>query len=117
MDNLERWKFGTKNNYLVDLVLKGKKTATTSIYRGDKQDKYSILCYSNNNDACLIKTEKIIIMKFKEMEWEYAKLEGENNNLKEWVLEHKKFFKSIDPAFNDNSYIEFEIFKVVEIFN
>ena len=32
MENLETWQFGIDNDYLVGLVLSGKKTATTSIY-------------------------------------------------------------------------------------
>lgn len=29
---MKKWKFGTNNDYLVDLVLSGKKRATTSLY-------------------------------------------------------------------------------------
>ncbi len=118
MKNIERWKFGEKNDTLVDLIISGKKTATTSIFNKDnKNDLYSIICFSNDQDACKIKTEKILKMKFKDMTWDLAKLEGENENLQDWRTQHDKFFKSIDSNFNEDTIIEFEIFKVVEIYN
>lgn len=118
MKEIERWKFAEKNDLLVNLVLKGKKTATTSIYKKDyKNHKYSIICYSNGQDACKIKTKKTIKMKFKDMVWNLAKLEGENNNLQDWISQHEKFFKSIDKDFNKDTIIEFEIFELVETYN
>lgn len=118
MNEIERWKFGEKNDYLIDLVLQDKKTATTSIYNKDyKNHNYSIFCYSNGQDACKIKTKKILKMKFKDMTWDLAQLEGENNSLLDWKIEHEKFFKSINKNFNEDTIIEFEIFKVVEIYN
>lgn len=111
------WKFGIDNDYLISLVLKGKKTATTSNYDindlsqvGDR----SIITYDNGNDACLIETKKVIITEFKNITWELAILEGENNSLEEWREVHNKFFKSYNKDFNDDTKVVFEIFEVIE---
>ena len=64
MENLETWQFGIDNDYLVGLVLSGKKTATTSIY--DEKDipkvnEESILLFESKKKACVLKTKKVII--------------------------------------------------------
>lgn len=44
-NKLNRWTFGVNSNKLVKLVLKGKKTATTSLYEIDclpNKDKYLV---------------------------------------------------------------------------
>lgn len=44
-NKLNRWTFGVNSNKLVKLVLKGKKTATTSLYKIDclpNKDKYLV---------------------------------------------------------------------------
>ena len=113
---LERWKFGINNNKLIELVLSNKKRATTSLYIDDtrlpKTNEESIICYDNNNPACIVKTIDYKIMKFCEMTDDLALLEGEGN-LSNWKKIHYDFFKSIDPSFNEESKIIFEIFQVV----
>lgn len=74
----------------------------------------SILTDSNNNDICILKTKKVIITEFTNITWDLAKLEGENNSLKEWRKVHKDYFNKIDSTFNDDTKIIFEIFEVVE---
>lgn len=113
---LETWRFGPDNDNLVKLVLKGKKTATTYIYNGtiDKVGSLSILTYTNKQPACITKTIKNIIVEFKDVDWNIAALEGENNNLKEWQEAHFKFFKSLDKNFNEKTKVVVEIFEVVK---
>lgn len=44
-NKLNRWTFGVNSNKLVKLVLKGKKAATTSLYKIDclpNKDKYLV---------------------------------------------------------------------------
>ena len=66
-NELERWTFGINTNQLVELVLEGKKTATTYLYEDDNSiiglkdtsgfdvlSGYSLLCHYNDN---IIKTE------------------------------------------------------------
>ena len=115
---LEKQKFGINNNELIDLVLKGKKTATTYIYNGDvdKLDSESIILYDNDKPACLVKTTKNIVTKFKDVEWSIAKLEGENDDLEGWRKNHYEFFKSIDDSFNKEALVVVEIFKLIKIY-
>ena len=104
---------------LVKLVLDGKKTATTSLYEFDSLPTVgdvSILTDSNNNDMCIIKTKEVIVTEFKNIIWDLAKLEGENNSLEEWRKVHKNFFSKIDFSFNYDTEVIFEIFEVIERF-
>lgn len=116
-NKLERWTFGINANQLVELVLEGKKTATTYLYEDDekyKENDISILTDINGNDVCLIQTKKIIITTFKNITWDLAVLEGENNSLDDWRKEHYNFFKKINPDFNKDTKVVFEIFEVIE---
>lgn len=113
---LEKWKFGEKSDELIGLVLTGKKTATTYTYdekAADKIGEFSIITFSNGKNACTVRTKGLKVMKFGDMTWGLAKLEGENNNLNDWRNEHLKFFKTFDSTFDDNSKIIFEIFEIV----
>ena len=69
-NELERWTFGINTNQLVELVLEGKKTATTYLYEDDNSiiglkdtssldvlSGYSLLCRYNDN---IVKTENNI---------------------------------------------------------
>lgn len=112
---LKTWHFGINNDKLVDLVLEGKKTATTSLYNGDVDEvgTETILVYDNEKQACITKTKQNIICEFKNIDWNIAILEGENDNLEEWRKEHIKFFKSIDANFTESTKVVVEIFEVV----
>lgn len=115
-NKLERWTFGINANQLVELVLEGKKTATTYLYEDDekyKENDISILTDINGNDVCLIQTKKIIITTFKNITWDLAVLEGENNSLDDWKREHYNFFKKITPSFNEDTKVVFEIFEMI----
>ena len=63
-----RWTFGIDVDRLVNLVLDGKKTTTTSLYELDNISKVgdiSILTDLKDNNVCFIKTIKVIITEFK----------------------------------------------------
>lgn len=116
-NKLERWTFGINTNQLVGLVLEGKKTATTYLYEDDekyKENDISILTDINGNDVCLIQTKKIIITTFKNITWDLAVLEGENSSLDDWRKEHYNFFKKINPNFNKDTKVVFEIFEMIK---
>ena len=120
---MKRWKFGTDNDKLIELVLKGQKRATTSLYNEyikeqeslPKKGEKSIIQYSNNKDACLIVIERLIITQFKNIAEELAFIEGEGDkSLKYYKDEHTKIFKEIDKSFSEESKVVFEIFKVLK---
>lgn len=113
----DRWKFGMKPNVLAKLVLDGKKTATTSLYRYENLSKsgdFSVIVDSNCNSVCAIKTKRVVIKKFKDISWDLAKLEGENDSLDDWRKVHINFFSKIDNNFNSNTKVIFEIFEVLK---
>jgi len=117
LKKLDRWTFGIDVGRLVNLVLDGKKTATTSLYKLDNISKVgdlSILTDSNDNNVCLIKTSNVIITEFKNITWDLAKLEGENKSLDEWRENHMNYFKKIDSKFNENTKVIFEVFEVIK---
>lgn len=114
---MKTWHFGIENDKLVELVLDGKKTATTSLYGFDnisQKGEQSILIFDNEKKACITETKEIIVKKFKDIDWNLASLEGENDSLDEWKTIHREYFKSIISNFDDNMQVIFEIFVVVE---
>ena len=117
---IERWTLGINNDELVELVLSGKKTATTSLYSGyngnlPKIGDKSIITYSNGEYACLIENTNVIIAEFKNITEELAYLEGEGDrSLKYYRKVHAEYFKTKDKNFNDNTLVVFEIFKIIE---
>ncbi len=113
---MKTWKFGIDNDRLVELVLSGKKNATTSLFDGSIPiiNEESALTYSDGEIACITKTNRVIVTEFKNITWDLAKLEGENDSFDEWRSEHIEFFKSIDNNFNENTKVVFEIFDVLK---
>ena len=121
-----KWKFCFDNEKLISLVLSGDKRATTSLYNEYIKNKEplpkigekSIIQHDNNNDACLIEIEKVIITEFKNTTDDLAFIEGEGDKSLEYYRnEHYKIFKKIDSNFNDESKVVFEMFKVIEKYN
>lgn len=112
-----RWTFGIDVDRLVNLVLDGKKTATTCLYELDNVSKVgdiSILTDSKDSNICFIKTISVVITEFKNITWDLAKLEGENKSLNEWKETHMNYFNKIDPNFNENTKVIFEVFEVIK---
>ena len=63
---MKTWKFGINNDYLVDLILSGKKRATTSLYESGNfstAGEVSIFTFSNGNIACITKTSRVVIIR------------------------------------------------------
>ena len=113
----DRWTFGIDVDRLVNLVLDGKKTATTSLYELDNVSKVgdiSILTDLKDNNVCFIKTINVIITEFRNITWDLAELEGENKSLNEWKESHMNYFNIIDPNFNENTKVIFEVFEVIK---
>ena len=120
MKKVEKWHFATKNDELIDLVLQGEKTATTSLYSEYNKENIpkigdqSIIVYSNGKDACLIENKNILITEFKNITSEIAFLEGEGDkSLNYYKKEHEELFKKINKNFNENTPVVVEIFKVI----
>ena len=95
---MKNWSFGMDNDNLVNLVLAGKKIATTCLYNEENIPtigEESIIHFDNEKDACIVQTKEYHVMKFKDMTEDLAKLEGEGDlSLDYWRNVHNEFFKS-----------------------
>lgn len=120
----DEWGFGDDN--LLDLVLKEKKKATSSLYllyekEGEElpsRGNYSVLLDNNGNARCLIVTTNVIVLPFNEITADLAKLEGEGDlSLKYWQDVHTKFFqKELDEynmKFDNSMKVVFEEFELI----
>ena len=112
---LEKWHFSDER--LLDLVLTGKKKATSSIFNeSNNYDVYSILTGLLYNNKCILKTIETRIYKFSDVSEDIATLEGEGDfSINYWKKEHKEFFSKFDRNFNENKLIITEIFEIVKI--
>lgn len=111
---------------LLELVLTGEKTATTSaeeeyLILGEKEPKigdYSIVTDFAGTPKCVIETKEVLKLKFKEMTFDICRLEGEDSVLETWQSGHKKLFeevgKEVGYQFDPEMMLVFEKFKVVD---
>lgn len=94
-NKLKTWHFGIDNDILVELVLSGKKTATTSLYDEKSVpivDEETILTFDNEKKACITRTRKVIITEFKNIDAELSNFEGEGT-FEEWKKAHIEILK------------------------
>lgn len=113
-------------NELAKLVKEGTKKGTASLYDFYKIDdeelpevyEYSIITNWDNVAQCIIRTKKIIIIPFKDVDEELAKIEGEGDkSLEYWRKAHINFFsrelEKYDIEFSEDMPVVFEEFEVV----
>lgn len=131
IEQLEKWHFDLTEkacNYLLGLVLEGKKRATSSSLLGyqiegipvPKEGDMSVITDWEGTPACLVRTKKIRVLPFKNITFDIAKLEGEDETLDTWQANHVAFFteegKEVGYTFTEDMPVVFEEFEVVEIF-
>ncbi len=129
-DNLEHWHFEVTEeacNYLPDLVLKGQKRATSSAligYELDGEDipavgDMSVITDWDGKPRCVIRTINVRVLPYKDITFEIARLEGEDDTLDSWRSNHERFFceegKELGYEFSEDMGVVFEEFEVVEI--
>ena len=113
---MEKWSFGIDNDYLIKLVLEGKKRATTSNYDENELPvigKQTIIVNDNGEEACIVKTLDYKILKFKGIDESLSNLEGEGP-YDLWRENHINFFKKYNKDFNDDTLVVFETFELIE---
>ena len=121
---VEAFKFGFTDKQadeLLDLVLQGKKIATTSPYfefeDSIKVGDYSIVLDSKEIPRCVIQTTKTQVLLFNEATFDLIKDEGEDEVFETWHNNHVVFLKhackEADVEYKDDMPIIFEHFKVV----
>lgn len=111
---------------LADLVLRGKKTATSSglaLYEieGDdlpQIDDYAVILNSHGEPICVIQTKTVEILDFGNVSAKQAKQEGEGDlSLSFWRQAHQAFlqpiYQELGLVFNNDTKIVYETFQVV----
>lgn len=124
----EAWQFGGNPDGLAELVRQGIKTATSSAYYWyehgaekeplPREGEYSVILNSKNEAVCIIQTQKVSIVPFRDVSAEHAYKEGEENrSLESWRKIHRDFFaKELSAegvAFDTNMLVVCEEFIVV----
>lgn len=116
---------GESANRLLELVLAGKKRATSSSAisyeicgeRPPQAGDYSIVTDWGGKPYCVIKTVSVTVLPFKDMTFEICQREGEDSCLESWRKNHISFFteegKEEGYVFNEDMKIIFEDFEVV----
>lgn len=96
------WSFGGNPDELAELVLRGVKTATSSLLywyerEGDplpEPGEYSVILDSWEQAVCVIQTTRVYTVPFDKVSEEHAFKEGEDDrSLDDWRYVHKKFFR------------------------
>ena len=127
--NLEKWHFELTEgaaNYLLGLVLEGKKRATASSLRGYELEgepipevgQMSVITWWDGTRGCVIRTTNVRIIPYNEITFDIARLEGEDDSLASWQRNHQAFFEAegaeLGYAFTEDMPVVFEEFEVVE---
>ena len=130
IDGLERWHFELTEsacNTLLDLVLQGKKRATSSSLAGyqlsgeepPEEGDLSVITDWDGNPRCVIRTVRVTLIPYRDITFDLARLEGEDDTLDSWRMNHGKFFreegKELGYEFTEDMTVVFEEFEVVEI--
>lgn len=95
----EAFQFGASPDWLAELVLTGKKTATTSglfFYEEENEPlpqigDYSIVLNSNDEPIAVIQVQVVEVIPMNRVTPEFVQLEGEGDYLY-WWDSHKAFF-------------------------
>lgn len=126
----EAWQFGESADKLADLVVKGIKTATCSLYywyqdgkeKAPVEGDYGVILNSENEAICIVKTTKVYILPYCNVSEEHAYKEDEGDrSLKYWRMAHEEFFSKelaeVGKKFQDNMEVVCEEFELVYIAN
>lgn len=112
-------------NELANLVLLGKKRATaSSLYSYEfgeepmpKEGDLSVITNWAGEPQCVIKTTSVHVIPFKDITFELAVLEGEDDHLESWRDGHIRYFQQVCKQFNKeftwDMPVVFEQFKVI----
>ena len=97
----EAWAYGDDSDGLAGLTLKGIKTATSSAYplyalEGEplpEAGEYGVILDSREEAVCVIRTERVAVVPFRDVGEAHARREGEGDrSLAYWRQVHEAFF-------------------------
>lgn len=98
----EAWAFGDDADKLAELALAGIKTATASaypVYEIEKEPlpragEYSVILDSREAAVCVILTESVEVVPYRDVGADHARREGEGDlSLAYWREVHERFFR------------------------
>lgn len=98
----DAWAFGGDPDGLAALVLAGIKTATASAYplyalEGEplpEAGEYSVILNSRDEAVCVILTDRVTVVPYRDVGAEHARREGEGDrSLAYWRQVHEAFFR------------------------
>ncbi|WP_080846237.1 ASCH domain-containing protein [Cytobacillus gottheilii] len=103
----DAFQFGAEPDWLADLVVEGKKTATTSghvFYELENEPlpqagEYSIVLNSCDEPVAIIKIDSVEVLPMDEVSEEFALAEGEGDYAFWWEA-HENFFKNELKPYN-----------------
>jgi uncharacterized protein YhfF len=109
----------------LELVLDGRKTAVFTALPSFEINRelvpaggeVYIVEDTGDEPRAIIKVKEVKILPFKDISWELARLDGENENLEDWRSKEREFFE--DEAdlcgfdFEDDTEIVCEIFEII----
>ncbi|WP_088035142.1 ASCH domain-containing protein [Evansella clarkii] len=98
----DAFQFGVSADWLAELVVEGKKTATTSgfvFYEIEKEDlpkagEYSIVLDGREEPAAVIQIQSVEVVPMNEVTEEFALAEGEGD-YRYWWDAHEEFFSGL----------------------
>jgi uncharacterized protein YhfF len=107
------WNFGEDKEFserLMRLVVEGKKRATAGLYRQGQKvpavGSFGIILDHEGAPHCLIRYTDVIVRPFSEVDFEFAKEEGEGfKDIEDWRREHWRFFMQEDLDWNDSGLV------------
>ena len=124
--NFDSWAFGVDADDLAQLVLDGKKTATTSAYdlydlaeeELPKEGSFDVILDEKDQAVCIIEVTKVSILPFNEVAEDHAAKEGEGDlSLNYWRRVHEELFTEWYAeeglTFTPQSKVVLEEFRVV----
>ena len=130
IDELEHWHFElteSASNHLLDLVLAGKKRATSSSLLSfklsgeevPKEGDLSVITNWEGVPRCVVVTTTVRVMRYGDITFDIAKLEGEDDSLESWRASHERFFREegaeLGYSFSEDLDVVFEEFVVVNV--
>lgn len=120
----DAFQFGADADWLADLVINDKKTATTSgfvFYDLEKEDlpqagEFNIVLNGQNDPVAVIRIKSVDIVPMNEVKEDFALAEGEGD-YKFWWEAHEKFFtellKEYDKEFSPDMLVVCERFEKI----
>ena len=100
-DEIDAWAFGEEADLLVDLVLRGEKTATASAYdlyaleaeSLPQEGTFDVILDSHNQAVCIVEIIKVSVQPFNQVSAQHAFKEGEGDkSLAYWRQVHEDCF-------------------------